>query len=75
MTRGGHGLPRVSRGLAMPYTSTERALQLFQGWRPTGCVACGPLLPLRLPTLYAYASDCSVLALWYEMCLFMRKNW
>jgi hypothetical protein len=39
MTRGGHGLPKVSFGPAMPYPSTpcgrvtsEAALRLFQGW-------------------------------------------
>jgi hypothetical protein len=37
--RGGHGLPKVSPGLAMPYPSTpcrqatpETALRPFQGW-------------------------------------------
>jgi hypothetical protein len=51
LARGGHGLPKVSPALAMPYpprpfkqATPETALQLFQGWSARR--VCVRLLPL-----------------------------
>jgi hypothetical protein len=53
MARGGHGLPKVSPGPAMPYPSTpcgrvtrETALWLFLGWRVN---SAGGLRPSSTP--------------------------
>jgi hypothetical protein len=53
MARGGHGLPKVSVGPAMPYPSMpcgqatpEMSLRLFQGGPPIGLAACRRILPL-----------------------------
>jgi hypothetical protein len=53
MARGGHGLPKVSPGPAMPYLSMpcgratpKTALQLFQGW---SAQRVGGLRPSSIP--------------------------
>jgi hypothetical protein len=51
MARGGHGIPKVSPGPAMPDPSTPCG-QTFRGGSPAGRVACGRLLPFGTP--YAY---------------------
>jgi hypothetical protein len=55
-SRGGHGLPIVSPGPAMPnpcmpcgWETPETALWPFQGWPPTGQRACSRLLPPWTP--------------------------
>jgi hypothetical protein len=52
---GGHGLPKVSTGPAMPYPSPpcgratpDTALRQFQGKPTHRAAACGHLLPLRI---------------------------
>jgi hypothetical protein len=61
MARGGHGLPKVSPGPAMPYPSTpcgwttpETALRLFQEWPARRAGGLRPsFYPFGHPTLYA----------------------
>jgi hypothetical protein len=62
MVRGGHGLPKVSPGPAMPDPSTscgratpEKALRLFQGWPACRVGGLRPSsTPFGHPTPYAY---------------------
>jgi hypothetical protein len=62
MVRGGHGLPKLSLGPAIPYPSTpcrraslETALQLFQGWPAHRAgLPVAVFYPLGHPTPYAY---------------------
>jgi hypothetical protein len=68
MARGGHGLPNVSPGPAMPdsfmlcgQTTPETALQLFQGWparRADSLQSLSTLLdtPRRTPTIISVGS-------------------
>jgi hypothetical protein len=65
MARGGHGLPKVSLGPAMPYPNTpcglatsETALRLFQGWPVYRAGGLQPsYYPLGHPTPYASDFD------------------
>jgi hypothetical protein len=75
MARGGHGLPKVSPGPAMPYPSTpcrrttyETALRLFQGWPAH---RAGSLWPFSAPL----DTPCCDLDTSFGLCHFPQKSW